>query len=1069
MEFGYNNYLRLIPAETKQFVENVMEELYYYEDSSKSGSSLYYFNIMCACYVGIGKDQNYMSFTRKYDCIHYIDSSPIEVGHINDPQIDRLFKQYRKFFLADSPSECKHLMPSNIFFNMLQIVNKEATSYEKNKFLIKEIGYNMASEVALQAAEWLIELDKQRIEKEIADQLFEKYDYELISYFECASKIRKQLSKKIANGDIEAADYLQNRDDYLVPISLFIAIFEYDGEKTNDLEKYLNAKGINIWKIREILGLATDKSLAVGKSNLRVIEERYSSYLAKNILEVAKKIVDHTYTKNTCVEKLISLFDLSLIDLNLEEFTFFSDDEVDKICNKLKLSTMIYMSDTAKIKKVLSDQLENNEYLISPADINSLSLLISSYYHNGMISEYFKDNGIVLEEVLDIFDINVAKENLKDIKVTKKQILSNFVTIVTDNDKLLKLTPDKLEEKFSRVSKSHLLQDIFENFTNQELDAKFLYEIASYHENKELKEYLSKYLPETRELLRKIVSSYKTNLCNYADEQLLKEYSIISCIDNTDKLSYYLILSVGEYASDAVNVLKNLLKVKTNDNQRKTFSISEIGVKLKDIVHEEDTPIDIVINILTNPNMSFELQKNILKGQKILTKEEYGKRLEFDEKIDSVKCLHGTVAWGAAYYNYIRGDNEIDRKYLSILLGMLRYNGFKSKHDNLPFDMVKEKILSSRQISYGTETPFAVYHDFELFQGKVTRGKFINGLFNSNAVKNVYNYFSVSPDKVKYELLTNKNYDEKFSILDKKEVLDNMELPNVNPFSNESLLSYSNALNFHSQSIEEPYSKLINSNTIPEATTLIHNTIDSLYVEETIPVEQSSITKILFGEKKKKKVKLNPEALEKLKKELEEQSNYLKSEITSYNNLFEYMKSFYQKNKLRINKMDEKIEELKSMEEEIGKDDTVDLIRYQSTLKVLDSYKSSFTTTDALFRTEIFNVCNAIVSHFMVLNSIRTTRETLLPIIESEGIINKGIESERKVIGVVHEMSSLFTNLVVNNTDGINENITNLDNLDASLENYKALATGINKFLEDASKEVASKKDNVKVYGKKEN
>jgi len=74
-----------------------------------------------------------------------------------------------------------------------------------------------------------------------------------------------------------------------------------------------------------------------------------------------------------------------------------------------------------------------------------------------------------------------------------------------------------------------------------------------------------------------------------------------------------------------------------------------------------------------------------------------------------------------------------------------------------------------------------------------------------------------------------------------------------------------------------------------------------------------------------------------------------------------------------------------------------------------------------------------------------------------------------KVIGVVHEMSSLFTNLVVNNTDGINENITNLDNLDVSLENYKALATGINKFLEDASKEVASKKDNVKVYGKKEN
>ena len=77
-------------------------------------------------------------------------------------------------------------------------------------------------------------------------------NYEEISYFECASKIREQLIKKIDDNSISESDCLKKIDEYLIPISLFLAIFEYDGKEVNILEKYLNEKGVTIKDIYKI-------------------------------------------------------------------------------------------------------------------------------------------------------------------------------------------------------------------------------------------------------------------------------------------------------------------------------------------------------------------------------------------------------------------------------------------------------------------------------------------------------------------------------------------------------------------------------------------------------------------------------------------------------------------------------------------------------------------------------------------------------------------------------------------------------------------------------------------------
>lgn len=269
-------------------------------------------------------------------------------------------------------------------------------------------------------------------------------------------------------------------------------------------------------------------------------------------------------------------------------------------------------------------------------------------------------------------------------------------------------------------------------------------------------------------------------------------------------------------------------------------------------------------------------------------------------------------------------------------------------------------------------------------------------------------------------MINKKSYEDSLTILQKKDLLEQMDLPELNPFSNTSLLRYSNALNFHSKNIEGPYNELMRSDTIVDATNSIHDTIDSLYVEKEVSSEQGFLSKLIFGEQEvEKEVKLNPDAMEKLRNDLHVGGISLEKEIKIYGGLLDYMKAFYKKNKLRIEETEKQIEMLKSQKESFS-DDAFELMRLQSALEILESYRNSFVSTDALFKSEIFKVYNAIVSHFMVLNSIRTTKETLVPIIESEGIIGKGIDNEKDVINVIHEMSSLFNNLVKNNSEGIN-------------------------------------------------
>ena len=81
------------------------------------------------------------------------------------------------------------------------------------------------------------------------------------------------------------------------------------------------------------------------------------------------------------------------------------------------------------------------------------------------------------------------------------------------------------------------------------------------------------------------------------------------------------------------------------------------------------------------------------------------------------------------------------------------------------------------------------FKDFKLVDtNNFSRNVFINGLFDNELIKKICESYSVSVEELKYELINKKSYEDSLTILQKKDLLEQMDLPELNPFSNTSLL-----------------------------------------------------------------------------------------------------------------------------------------------------------------------------------------------------------------------------------------------------------------------------------------
>lgn len=1095
MNLSYDEFMAIVPKETAEYVKTVLEELYCHFDISYDVNEFTgkYNKFVKSFLCGMLSQNKYGNFLRDVK----FDGSQVSVYRvdINEKIYRRMYNDFISMFcIKNNVSDYKYLMPSELLYNAVKL-KEDNESYEK---FYNSIGVNKNLKSITRN---LVKQDRELIDLQIENEIFKGMDYEQISYFECASKIRGQLIKKFNSHAISECDYLKNIDEYLIPISLFLAIFEYDGKNVNAIEKYLNDKGITINKIYEMIGYDLSNDVSLENRNMQAIDNLYKSYFSKDVQEVFEKLLNRDMVNNTCIERLLSKF-----NLKLENFSNMKDDlvkyvfnpeeerkrEISEFYGSLKVSTKDYLNETSKIYQILKKYIGTHELLNTDDDICCLTLLISSYYNDGILCDYFIDNGIEFDDILGLLNISITEDEIKNTLVDKNIVMSKFKRFVDEgNNKgslLSYMYPSDIEKNLcsKEFNRSTIIHDLFDKFTGKTLDAYFIDKLEKHIDLKrrmleemKIKDYMKNLPIEDKEFLGYASSKY-LELKNYNKDFL-----------NDDFLVELSLIYACEMVPDCCEYLKNInlsynslllhYTIRDNYNKNNYLNVDVLNEKFSDLVHDGEFPMDIMLNMLNDKNMSLMLREFLYKNNiKVISREEFDinmkqatKEKELYKKIDRFdRDIQDVIKTGRGYYPYINDKySDEDKKYISLFLGLFFNEDFCKilNSKGITYDCLKDKLLSG-EVSFNNIKMSDVFYEFKLVDtNDFSRETFINKLLDNDLIKKICGTQFLSLEELKYELINKKSYEDSLSIIQKKEILEQVDLPELNPFSNTSLLRYSNALNFHSKNIEGPYNELVKSDTITNATNSIHDTINSLYVEKEVDSKQGFFSKLFSGNKEvKKEIELNPDAMEKLRKDLQASGLSLENEIKVYGDLLEYMRAFYNKNKLRIEEVEKQIEMLKAQKSSFSEDDTIELIRFQSALDILESYKNSFLSTDALFRTEILKVYNAIVSHFMVLNSIRTTKETLVPIIESEGIIGKGINNERDVITVVHEISSLFTNLVMNNSEGISENLSNLNNCNLSLENYQSLVNGVNRFMSEASvlttNPVSSTKEDNKVY-----
>lgn len=116
MNLTYKEFLKLLSENTREYIENVMNELYYYERLSTTSDNNRYFNIIRACYIGMEKDIAYTDFIKKMK----FDSS-----NIDNSSKSRIYYDFKKFLLRLR----KKYLENIIVFSFCRIVLKTLSTF----------------------------------------------------------------------------------------------------------------------------------------------------------------------------------------------------------------------------------------------------------------------------------------------------------------------------------------------------------------------------------------------------------------------------------------------------------------------------------------------------------------------------------------------------------------------------------------------------------------------------------------------------------------------------------------------------------------------------------------------------------------------------------------------------------------------------------------------------------------------------------------------------------------------------------------------------------------------------
>ena len=1101
---SYSKYLERVPNETSNYIKWLLDYLYNGENVSVNGYKLYnddrIFYYALKAYVKSDKvNGNYIS------SIGFNDKWALTDESFSDSTRESTFRKYAAYFLPDYSEELEVLRPEDIILKIYEINDCSAAfravSTSKDYFISK-----------IRERDGL---KKEDSKNEIRKNLLSFFPISTINYFDMAGKLFYYLREKSAEKDsFNEEQYLHL--SLLLAIYYYKHV-SFNDEVFSDKEQIIesfNKIGLTKNKLEKNMKVIIDEAELSKIDSTLIINGYYKDLLEKiktedkvYVAEVLKYVVTNGLDGNDYFIKDIlgkcgvTIRDLSDLNEIIEKRKIFNGKEssLKSFYKYLSPEVLNYLREVARYYSYLEGKYEslNSMYVTSKLDQMALAMFITNMQLHKQYNNFFTEHGITLEKVLELMNLpklDVFNEEVKNC-VVNENLLLKYDKLLTlgfssEEDKR-NLTVNNIVSKFTIQSKigSTLVKNIFDSLSDNKLKMDYVDQINEYFDNKEAK--------RKKDLEEKLFANVPIDVYNYLKDvcsyfELLKGHNL----SEVDHEQLAIILGASRYKSKLNDYLESMGLSRDNilsgfnvnlSYEERPFDIDLINTRLRPYIFDREDEKISVYSIFANafnPKLvnSIMLRKVIDHySHKDCTyfmdiekrfKEYDGKSLLnyciADAKviIETAVKIYDAIIDDKDKYNLL--ETEDDVRELAILLSF-----FKNNDDSIRFFQHNGVDLDSIISIVGLPSNILdIIDDMEMSEDKIVEFKKYINYFNGHIGQELLLLALLSdvPNKSqllevitelrgsKYEYLVQeiKNKKERdISAEEGYEVLVGEVVEEPKSLEASSISSYGNNIAKHTNYINKEVQVLTTSSVIDDSISEINTLLKQVQTEEK---KDSNFMDLLFGVDEPVKKEINYDVLNEVSTNVDTQIEVLAKELDRYFFIQKYIEECIRKNV-------ELLDYLKNYEDKLLSEplveDSNNIIGTCQNMKrkliehMISSKIQNIERTLYVLMEQYTVVNNEINNHHNTILSLELSRSAIIPLILTENIISKGIQSERVAIELNANLVDLLSNVINKNNEEANVNLKKImslsnpsDDVDAriqSISDYLALTSKDNK------------------------
>lgn len=563
MNLSYEEFIKLLPEGTKEYVEDVLRSItqfiilnrkIYIEESNNFIDEDY--KIKTIFSEILSKNNEYSYIAKKIKNVTFIDTNDKSIylskSYSINPDAFNLYKEY--FLIYNDISYYYGLTPlelvNNIFNIDHSVLEFDDSNFKRHRCFIANDDYKKLN------IDKIIEEKRKEFENNLSIELFRDTPIDIIHLITNASKIYNYNIKHIK-------DMLYKSIDDLVVDSILTSYLSSEDTDIKNMIKKLNlSPGIIDFYRKKDLVKTSDLAIEPNYYSIKMYYEKYYKALNNKTIESMfinlfnRNITNSTYVEevlnkhNIDENKIISLLDTRTSQEKINEIlTNFNGDKT-----KLARLSKIYSLTLKKVNPI------TNKYLNTKNDILTYSYLtyLSIYEQDNILYKYLKDNDVTIDKINNLVEVNLTNEEINEESITL-EVIKDIVSKNIDN----------FDEYFIKDSKSNIIINIINSISNNKI-CDLNSEIENYKEKKEL-EYKDKIYLELFNGLNKETISFIKHLAfenkylsaniSDIDRKDLIMLSIMHSAFNVDSLRSYLYTKY-DITIEEVN---DLIKVKYNN------------------------------------------------------------------------------------------------------------------------------------------------------------------------------------------------------------------------------------------------------------------------------------------------------------------------------------------------------------------------------------------------------------------------------------------------------------------------------------------------------------------------